>query len=102
MFFRPSRFLDVKDGSLDNHVLAAGKQVIQDAFKYIDTQLEGKKWAVGDDFTAVDAYLFVFYRWGIRPTGLSMEQDYPNYARVMAALSERESVQEVLKIEGLI
>lgn len=101
MTFRPGRFVDVKDGSLDANVRAAGVQVIKDAYRYIDGKLEGKKWAVGDDFTAVDAYLFVFYRWGGTPLGLSMETDYPNYSRVMAAVSQRESVKATLKAEGL-
>jgi glutathione S-transferase len=101
MFYGPARFVDVKDGSLNDHVRAAGVQTLRNCYKYIDAQLEGEKWAVGDDFTAVDAYLFVFYWWGVNRAGLPMETDYPNYARVMAAVSERESVKAVLSIEGV-
>jgi glutathione S-transferase len=99
MFFRPGRFLDVEDGSLDKHVLAQAK-TIRDHYKYIDEKLDGKKWAVGEDFTAVDAYLYVFYTWGAGPAQLDMEKEYPNYARLAKAVAERPSTQEMLKAEG--
>jgi glutathione S-transferase len=101
MVIHPGRFVDVADGSLDSHVRAAGIKTARDCFKYIDAKLEGKKWAVGDDFSAVDAYLLVFYRWGVTPAGIAMEQDYPNYARLVAAVKERESVKEAFKAEGI-
>ncbi|KAL1598004.1 hypothetical protein SLS60_008492 [Paraconiothyrium brasiliense] len=101
MFYRPGRWVDVQDGSLDKHVLARAKQAIQESYKYIDEKLEGKEWAVGDDFTAVDAYLYVFYRWGVAPAGLDMEKEYPNYTRIAKAVAERASVKAVLKAEGI-
>jgi glutathione S-transferase len=101
MIFRPGRFSDATDGSLDPHIRAAGIKYAKDCFKYIDGKLEGKKWAVGDDFTAVDAYLLVFYRWGVAPAGLAMEQDYPNYARLVAGVKERGSVKEAFKAENI-
>lgn len=101
MFFRPNRFVDVEDGSLDKHVLAKAKTTIQGIYKFIDTRLEGKKWAVGEDFTAADAYLYVFYRWGVVAAQLDMEKEYPNYARIAKAVEGRPSTQAVLKAEGL-
>ncbi|KAK7179861.1 glutathione s-transferase [Paraphaeosphaeria sporulosa] len=101
MFYRPQRFVDVEDGSLDKHVLAKAKMTIQDIYKFIDQKLEGKEWAVGQNFTAVDAYLYVFYRWGAGPVQLDMENEYPNYARIAKAVEERPSAQAVLKAEGL-
>lgn len=101
MFYRPSRFLDVQDGSLDNHVREAAKTNIRGIYKYINEKLEGKKWAVGDDFTAVDAYLYVFYRWGIMPAQFDMETDYPNYAKHAKEVEARPSVQAALKAEKL-
>jgi glutathione S-transferase len=100
MFFRPGAFVDVEDGSLDKHVLAQAKTMIQKHNKYIDEKLDGKKWAVGDDFTAVDAYLYIFYRWGAGVVLLDMEKEYPNYARIAKAVAERPSTQEALKAEG--
>lgn len=101
MFFRPDRFVDVEDGSLNKHVQAKGKQTIQEMYKFIDEKLEGKKWAVGDDFTAADAYLYVFYRWGVFPAQFPMEKDYPNYTRLAKEVAQRPAVQEVLKAEGI-
>ncbi|KAK3202964.1 hypothetical protein GRF29_154g1332693 [Pseudopithomyces chartarum] len=101
MFFRPGRWTDAEDGSLDQRVLAKAVSTIKDSYKYVEEKLEGKKWAVGDDFTAVDAYLFVFYQWGVKAAQLPMEKDYPNYARLVGEVAKRPAVQEALKAEGL-
>ncbi|KAF2451273.1 glutathione S-transferase [Karstenula rhodostoma CBS 690.94] len=100
MFYAPQRFVDVEDGSLNEHVLARAKTLIQGIYKYIDGKLEGKKWAVGDDFTAADAYLYIFYRWGVAPAQFDMEE-YPNYTRLAKAVAARPSTLAVLKAEGL-
>lgn len=101
MFFAPQKFTDVKDGSLDKHVKATGIQMAKDQFKYINEKLEGLTWAIGDEFSAVDPYLFVFYQWGARVVQLPMEQDYPNYAAIAKKVAARESTQKMLKAEGL-
>lgn len=101
MLFRPGRFTDAADGSLDKHVLAKGKSTLVESLKYVEEKLSGKTWAVGDDFTAVDAYLFVFYQWSVKVAQLPMEKDYPNYARIVGQVAQRPAVQQMLKAEGL-
>ena len=101
MFFAPQRFVDVEDESLVKHVAAKAKTTIDACYKYVDGKLEGKTFAVGDDFTAVDAYLFVFYQWGAVAAQLPMEKDYPNYAKLVAEIGKRPSVLATLKAEGL-
>ena len=100
MLLRPERFVD--DANLKTHVMPVAKQAVEESYKYVDENLEGKKWAVGDDFTVVDAYLFVFYQWGIKMAQLPMEKDYPNYARLVAEVGKRPAVQASLKAEGLM
>ena len=101
MFFRPWRFTDAEDGSLNARVQARAKVMLQECYKYIDEKLEGRTWAVGDAFTAVDVYLFVFYRWGTVDMGFDMKGEYPNYAKVMGEVVKRETVKEALRVEGL-
>ncbi|KAL5400264.1 hypothetical protein PMIN03_012527 [Paraphaeosphaeria minitans] len=101
MFYRPQRFIDVEDGSLAKHVLVKARTTIQDIYSFIDEKLKGRTWAVGEEFTAADAYLYVFFRWGAESMQLDMEKEYPNYARNSKAVEERPSTQAVLKAEGL-
>ena len=102
MFFHPARFLDVDDKAMGEHVREKGKDIIAKGNKYIDEMLEGKTWAVGDNFTAADAYLFVFWSWGVGARDLPMEKDYPNFARHAGEVGKRSAVQEMLKAEGLM
>ncbi|PIJ51675.1 glutathione transferase GstA [Erwinia sp. OLTSP20] len=37
---------------------------LEHKFRYVDSQLQGKSWLVGQHFTVADAYLFTVLRWG--------------------------------------
>ena len=97
--FRPVRFVGSEEGMYDA-VKACGRECVKECFAYIDGKLEGRAWAVGDAFTAVDAYLYAFYRWG-NMLKLGMREKYPNYARVMDAVVKRESVIKTVEVEGI-
>lgn len=96
-FLRPQRF--VKDPALYDAVREKGRETISQCFDQIDEKLHGR-YAVGDSFTAVDPYLFVFYRWGNR-MGIPMATRYPNYSKFVLNLATRASVQEALEREGI-
>jgi glutathione S-transferase len=55
-----------------------------------------RKFIVGDQFTVVDAYLFVMLTWA-RKQGLSVPAELERYAD---ALHERPSVKEALAMEA--
>ncbi|KAL5314085.1 hypothetical protein ACEPPN_018509 [Leptodophora sp. 'Broadleaf-Isolate-01'] len=57
--------------------------------------------AVGGDFTAVDAYLFVFYRWGVNEFQFEMKEKYPRYTSLVETLTKREGAKAVIKAEGI-
>lgn len=95
---RPARFSN--DESMFDGIKAKGRETIQESYKRIEEQLEGRNWAVGDDFTAIDAYLLVFYRWG-NEWKFSMRDKYPNYTKLVMKVAERESVKEACKEEGI-
>ncbi|PGH15241.1 hypothetical protein AJ80_05594 [Polytolypa hystricis UAMH7299] len=95
--FRPARFTD--DEQQFDAVRADGKKTVQECYSDIDKKLTGL-YAVGENFTAVDAYLLVFYLWGGR-TGFDMKAEYPNYTRLVHKLRERESIRKAVDAEGL-
>ncbi|KAF2682162.1 glutathione S-transferase [Lentithecium fluviatile CBS 122367] len=96
--FRPQRY--VKDEALYDAVRERSKETIAECYQYIEEKLGERKWAVGDDFTAADAYLFVFYRWG-GPTGFSMKERFPNYTRLAEQVVKRGAVSKAAEEEGI-
>ena len=71
-----------------------------DRFKWVDGQLAGKNYLMGQDFSVADAYLFVVAGWskhvGVDISGLA------NLGAFMARVGARPAVQEALKAEGLL
>jgi len=71
-----------------------------DRFKWVDGQLAGKNYLMGEDFSVADAYLFVVAGWskhvGVDISGLA------NLGAFMARVGARPAVQEALKAEGLL
>lgn len=95
--WRPQRFSD--DASVHEAIMARGRKTVAEYFTMIDAKLLGDH-AVGKDFTAVDAFLLVLYRWG-NIIGLDMAGTYGNYHRFAQGLSRRASVQKTLATEGV-
>jgi len=95
--WRPQRFSD--DASVHESIIAKGRGTVADYLATIDAKLTTPH-AVGDGFTAVDAFLLVFYRWG-NVIGIDMPATYANYARFAGALARRASVLKTLQAEGI-
>lgn len=96
--FRPERF--TTDATGVEAIAAQGRVSIRAGYEDIERRLSGETWALGDRYSAVDAYLLVFYRWGNR-CGLNMRQDFPEYARIMDAVRVRPAVARALEREGI-
>ena len=81
-----------------------GKAVIRakatDKLKWIDQQLEGKQYLMGDAFSIADAYLFTVANWtkmvGIDISGMK------NLSAFQARMAARPAVQAAMKAEGLL
>ncbi|KAL8746618.1 MAG: hypothetical protein Q9190_001397, partial [Brigantiaea leucoxantha] len=56
--------------------------------------------AVGDAFTAVDAFLYVIYRWG-HMLRLDMKGAYPKYTNLVLEVTKRASVLKAVEKEGI-
>ncbi len=68
--------------------------------KWVDSQLEGKKYQMGDEFSIPDAYLFTVTNW-TTPTGIDIS-GLKNLNAFMARMKARPAVQEAMKAEGLL
>jgi glutathione S-transferase len=69
-------------------------------FDWLDKQLAGKQYLMGDKFTVADAYLFTVLRWSPR-----VEIDiakWPNLKAYVDRVAARPKVQAAMKAEGLI
>lgn len=69
-------------------------------FRYIDSQLAGRDYLMGKQFTVADGYLFVMLSWADR-----MKLDISGMPHLMAykaRVAARPKVQEALKKEGLL
>lgn len=67
---------------------------------WVDSQLAGKQYLMGDRFTVPDAYLFTVAGWGAY-VGVDIKP-LANLGGFMARMAARPAVQEALKAEGLL
>jgi glutathione S-transferase len=69
-------------------------------FKWVDEQLAGKKYLMGDAFSVADPYLFNISNWA--PLVKVDISGFANIATFRAHMSQRPAVQAAMKAEGLI
>jgi glutathione S-transferase len=91
LFFRPT--------TPDNFKVIS-KEHVGKRLDWVETQLAGKQYATGDNFTIADAYLFTVLRWS--PYANINLDKWPNIQAYMGRVGARPKVQEALKAEGLI
>ena len=73
---------------------------LHDRFKWVDEQLAGKQFLLGEQFSVADAYLFTVSNWG-QLVGVDLS-GYPNLVAYRARVGSRPAVQEAMKAEGLV
>jgi glutathione S-transferase len=88
------------NAAMPEEAKAIFRERLKGRYKYINEQLDGKQYLMGNAFSAPDAYLFAVTNWAPRVnldlTGLSNVQAF------MARMAARPSVQEAMKAEGLL
>ncbi len=72
----------------------------EERLAWVDQQLAGKSYLMGEQFTVADAYLFTVANWG-QFVGVDLKP-YANLSAFMARVAARPAVQEALKAEGLL
>jgi glutathione S-transferase len=79
---------------------AMARARLAERLRWVDAQLEGKAWLMGDTFTVADAYLFVVAGWskyvGVDIAGDGRLQAY------LGRVAARPAVQAALEAEGLL
>jgi glutathione S-transferase len=95
--FRPERY--VEGEAAIEAVKAGGRRAFGDGLAEIDRLLAGRRWAVGNRYSVVDAYLLVFYRWGAR-NGFPV-RELANYSALVDRVLARPAVRKVMADEGI-
>ena len=67
--------------------------------KWVDGELAGKPFLMGNDFTVADAYLFVVTNWA-QPLGIDLSP-FKNLLAFRERVAARPAVQAAMKAEGL-
>jgi glutathione S-transferase len=97
-FRRPERFLPKGFPNVDAF-LEHGRMVTSEFSREIENRL-GSDWAIGEQYSIADAYLFPFYFWGPR-AGLDMADDCPRWTSWKGRMLGRLAVQRAVAREGL-
>jgi glutathione S-transferase len=76
------------------------KDRVMGKFKYVESQLAGREYLMGNQFTVADGYLFTMLAWADR---LKFDlSEMPNLMAYKARVGARPKVQEALTKEGLM
>jgi len=73
---------------------------LAERFAWVDQQLEGKRYLLGEQFSVADGYLFTVAGWG-QHVGVDIS-GLKNLTAFMARVAARPAVQEAMKAEGLL
>ena len=80
-----------------------GKKIYRDRIanrlQFVDKELAGKPYLMGDHFTVADGYLYAVTRW-TKPMNIDLS-GFPKLTAFMERMTARPAVQEALKVEGL-
>jgi glutathione S-transferase len=93
------QFSPLFDATMPEEVKAKQRDKLGQRFDWISTQLEGKDYLTGAQFTVADAYLYTVLRWG-QWTGIDLAK-WPVLQQYQARVEARPKVREALVAEGL-
>lgn len=89
--FKPNTVPEAKEQS---------KAQLRTRLEWVDSQLAGKTFLLGEHFTVADAYLYTVVNW-TKPVGINTD-DLPHLLAFVARVGARPAVGEALKAEGLV
>ena len=93
---RPERY--ASDSAHYPNIQETGRKAFHDYLKQIDARLAGRQW-LGEDYSVLDPYAFVFYTWGVRRE-LPMAE-LKGYAAFKDRMLERPAVRRVVEEENI-
>ncbi len=89
--FAPGTPAETKTASIDR---------IHNRLQWVEGELAGKQYLMGEQFTVADGYLFTVTNWG-QYVGVDLSA-YPNLLAYRARVAARPAVQAAMKAEGLL
>lgn len=97
--FAPGRMVGEQSDDVKAAVKAGVSATLASQFDWIDSELAGKQYLLGDTFSAADLYLFMLTRWGRNLEPKSW--DRPNLGAHYARLAARPSVAQMMEQQGI-
>lgn len=97
--FRPERLATGDEGRRD--VAETGLAALSATLGRLDAALDGRRFALGPDYTLCDAYLLVFAIWARRPALAGRLSRFGNIDAIAGRTAGRRAVAAALAAEGL-
>jgi glutathione S-transferase len=76
------------------------REKLASRYRWVNGQLEGKDWLMGDHFSVADGYFFAVTRWA-KPMNIDLS-GAPNVLAHHERVAARPAVREALEVEGLL
>jgi glutathione S-transferase len=76
------------------------REKLASRYRWVNGQLEGKDWLMGDHFSIADGYFFAVTRWA-KPMNIDLS-GAPNVLAHHERVAARPAVREALEVEGLL
>ncbi len=93
-------FSPLFNAAMPEEAKAISRTKLTDRYRWINEQLEGKSYLMGDTFTVADAYLFTVTSWA-KHVGIDLS-GFANVNAYQARVAARPAVQAAMKAEGLL
>ena len=94
------QFSPLFNSAMPEEVKKMQRDKLASRFQWIDAQLKGKQYLMGDNFSVADGYLFTVTNWA-KSTMIDLAA-YPNLVAYRERVAARPAVQEAMKAEGLL
>jgi glutathione S-transferase len=91
--YYPDRFADTPAD--EPSAQRRGIRRLRETWKVIDEQIGDNQWVLGEQFSAVDIYLFMLTTWLRSERGQPSTNEFPNVKRIADAVMSRPSAQLV-------
>ena len=76
------------------------KDKLASRLQWVESELKGKQYLMGDSFSVADGYLFTVTNWA-KPMNIDLSV-YPNLTAYRERVASRPAVREAMKAEGLL
>jgi glutathione S-transferase len=97
--FRPNYLIG--EESLYPKLREVGVPIFKKTLLEVEERLQGKSWALGDQYSVCDPYLFVFYMWSQRQDVAPYSPDLPAWKALWERIYARDATQRALATEGI-